>query len=80
MKTVGIPNAEEFWNKVNEKKLPEKFGIKLGRPSIQPYGKEVNIFDLAEFAGALWKGKGKINNTISITIGHFHNKHRLSDL
>lgn len=51
MITVNIDNAEEFWKSVLEKKLPEKFGIKLAAPSQQPYGKEVNIIDLA---GVCW--------------------------
>lgn len=51
MLSVGISNAQEFWNEMNEKKLPEKFGIHLGAPKQQPYGKEVNIIDLA---GVCW--------------------------
>ncbi len=33
MISVKVNNAEEFWKEVNEKKLPEKFGIKIGKPS-----------------------------------------------
>jgi hypothetical protein len=33
------------------KKLPEKFGIRVAPPTQQPYGKEVNIIDLA---GVCW--------------------------
>lgn len=51
MVSVGISNAQEFWNEVNEKQLPQKFGIKLGKPMEQPYGKEVNIIDIA---GVCW--------------------------
>ena len=51
MISVGIPNAQEFWNEVNEKQLPQKFGIRLSKPTEQPYGKEVNIIDLA---GVCW--------------------------
>jgi len=51
MLSVGISNAQEFWNEVNEKQLPQKFGIRLGKPIQQPYGKEVNIIDLA---GVCW--------------------------
>jgi predicted lactoylglutathione lyase len=51
MVSVKINNAEEFWKEVNEKKLPEKFGIKIGKPAQMPYGKEVNIIDLA---GVCW--------------------------
>jgi hypothetical protein len=51
MLTVGVTNVEEFRKSIIEKKLPEKFGIKIGQPSIQPYGKEVNIIDIA---GVCW--------------------------
>src|SRR5829696_3449716 len=43
MLSVQIGNAEEFWQELNDKKLAEKYGIKISPPSQQPYGKEVNI-------------------------------------
>jgi len=36
---------------VIEKKLPERFGIRIGEVTQQPYGKEVNIIDIA---GVCW--------------------------
>lgn len=51
MLTVGVPNADEFRKEVIEKKLPEKFGIRIGEASNQPYGREVNIIDKA---GVCW--------------------------
>jgi hypothetical protein len=51
MLSVGVDNVIEFRNSVIEKKLPERFGIKLGQPMDQPYGKEVNIIDMA---GVCW--------------------------
>jgi hypothetical protein len=51
MISVAVDNADEFWNEVNEKKLVEKFGIRLGSPTDQPYGREVNIIDIA---GVCW--------------------------
>ncbi|QHS62896.1 VOC family protein [Chitinophaga agri] len=51
MLTVGIENADAFWKEVSEKQLPEKYGIKLSKPIQQPYGKEVNIIDIA---GVCW--------------------------
>ncbi|MEO6330305.1 MAG: hypothetical protein ABIO55_15330 [Ginsengibacter sp.] len=51
MLSICIRNAQEFWNDVNEKQLPCKFGIRSGKPMAQPYGKEVNIIDLA---GVCW--------------------------
>jgi hypothetical protein len=51
MITVNIDSADEFYNEVKEKKLEEKFGIKLEQPTNQPYGREVNIIDIA---GVCW--------------------------
>jgi len=51
MINIKVDNAEEFWKSVTEKNLAEKFGIKIGKPTKQPYGKEVNIIDIA---GVCW--------------------------
>lgn len=51
MISVKIDDADEFWRFVTEKQLPEKFGIRLGKPVQQPYGKEVNLIDMA---GVCW--------------------------
>ncbi|MGZ3850633.1 MAG: hypothetical protein ACXVMS_03780 [Flavisolibacter sp.] len=51
MISVKIEDAEGFWNEVSEKRLAEKFGIRIAAPKQQPYGKEVNIIDLA---GVCW--------------------------
>ncbi|HTQ29099.1 MAG TPA: hypothetical protein VMI35_13265 [Puia sp.] len=51
MISVGVDNADEFWKEVTEKKLPEKFGIRISPPAQQPYGREVNIIDIA---GVCW--------------------------
>jgi hypothetical protein len=51
MISVKINNAEEFWKFVTEKKLPERFGIRISAPTQQPYGIEVNLIDIA---GVCW--------------------------
>jgi hypothetical protein len=51
MVNVRIDNAVEFRKFVDEKKLPERFGIRVSGPTQQPYGKEVNIIDIA---GVCW--------------------------
>jgi len=51
MLTVGVASADDFRNEVLEKKLPERFGIRIGSVSDQPYGREVNIIDVA---GVCW--------------------------
>ncbi|HLK31057.1 MAG TPA: hypothetical protein VKT28_20935 [Puia sp.] len=51
MLTVQIENADEFYKELTDKKLPEKFGIRISKPTQQPYGIEVNIIDIA---GVCW--------------------------
>ena len=51
MISVKVSNAEEFYNTMIEKQIPEKFGVRISKPQQQPYGKEVNLIDLA---GVCW--------------------------
>ena len=51
MVSVKVTDAAEFWKFVVEKKLPEKFGIRIAEPPQQSYGKEVNLIDIA---GVCW--------------------------
>jgi hypothetical protein len=51
MINVKIDNADAFWKEVKEKNLEARFGIKLGAPTRMPYGKEVNLIDIA---GVCW--------------------------
>jgi len=51
MISVKVNNVDELWKEVSEKQLPQKFGIHIGEPSEQPYGREVNIIDIA---GVCW--------------------------
>lgn len=51
MITIRVSDVTEFWQLVTDKKLVEKFGIKLGKPTQQSYGKEVNVIDIA---GVCW--------------------------
>jgi hypothetical protein len=51
MLSVRVSNVEEFRNEVLGKGLSEKFGIRIGKVLQQPYGKEVNIIDIA---GVCW--------------------------
>ena len=48
MITVGVTNVDEFRKEIINKELPQKFGIRIGEASDQPYGREVNIIDIAE--------------------------------
>ena len=51
MLTVAVTNADEFRQEVINKQLPEKFGIRISQVLNQPYGREVNIIDIA---GVCW--------------------------
>lgn len=51
MISVGIDNADEFYREVSGKQLVEKFGIRLAPVANMPYGREVNIIDIA---GVCW--------------------------
>jgi predicted lactoylglutathione lyase len=56
MVSVSVSNVEELRDYVIEKKLPERFAIRIGQVTQQPYGKEVNIIDMA---GVCWHFVGK---------------------
>jgi len=51
MLTVSVSNVTEFRQQVLDKQLPQAFGIRIGEITQQPYGKEVNIIDIA---GVCW--------------------------
>lgn len=51
MVSVAVSDVEAFRKEVIEKKLPERFGIRIGEMTDKPYGKEVNIIDIA---GVCW--------------------------
>lgn len=51
MMSVKIDDLDEFWEKISALNLPEKFGIKLNPPQNFPWGREVNLIDIA---GVCW--------------------------
>lgn len=51
MLTLNVDDAAQFRRDVLDKNLPEKFGITISEVTPQPYGKEVNIIDVA---GVCW--------------------------
>lgn len=51
MLSVKVDDVAAFRKMVLEKNLPEKFGISLSEILLQPYGKEVNLIDIA---GVCW--------------------------
>ncbi len=56
MLSVKVDDLDEFWEKIGKLNLPEKFGVKLTEPTDFPWGREVNMIDIA---GVCWHfGKG----------------------
>lgn len=51
MINVAVDNVDEFREELLKKKLPEKFGIHISQVTDMPYGREVNIIDIA---GVCW--------------------------
>ncbi len=51
MLSVRVNSVDELYTTVKEKQLMEKFGIAVKAPTQQPYGREVNIIDMA---GVCW--------------------------
>ena len=51
MMRITVDDLDEFWREMSEKNLPEKFGVKLSEPIDFPWGREVNLIDIA---GVCW--------------------------
>jgi len=51
MISIKVDDAAAFRKAVIDKQLPEKYGIRVGQLTQQPYGQEVNLIDIA---GVCW--------------------------
>ena len=51
MVNVRVDDIDAFYKGLMDKGLSARFGVRIGQPTQQPYGKEVNIIDLA---GVCW--------------------------
>ena len=51
MISVQVSDAAAFRQYMLDQQLPETFGIRIGSLTVQPYGKEVNVIDIA---GVCW--------------------------
>jgi uncharacterized glyoxalase superfamily protein PhnB len=51
MITVRLEDADRFWEELTEKKITEKYKVSMTSPADQPYGREVNVIDIA---GVCW--------------------------
>ena len=51
MMRVTVGDLDKFWLEISEKNLPAKFGVKLREPTEFPWGREVNMIDIA---GVCW--------------------------
>jgi len=48
---VTVDDLDEFWREISEKKLTEKFAVKLDEPTNFPYGREIHLIDIAGVFG-----------------------------
>lgn len=51
MMNVKVDNLDEFWQNLSEKNLTAKYRVKLIEPTDFPWGREVNMIDIA---GVCW--------------------------
>jgi len=51
MMRVTVDDLDEFWKEISAQGLPEQFGVSLKEPTNFPWGREVNLIDLA---GVCW--------------------------
>jgi hypothetical protein len=51
MMSATVSDLDEFWLKITGKDLPARFGVKLREPTDFPWGREVNLIDIA---GVCW--------------------------
>lgn len=51
MLSVAVDDVEAWYQELKEKNVEEIYGIRISAPQLQPYGKEVNMIDLA---GVCW--------------------------
>ncbi|MEO6590410.1 MAG: hypothetical protein ABIP06_14015 [Pyrinomonadaceae bacterium] len=51
MMSIKVDDLDGFWREVSALDLPEKFGVKLTEPTNFPWGREVNLIDIA---GVCW--------------------------
>ncbi len=51
MLSVKVTDVAAYRSFILEKQLPEKFGIRISKITQQPYGKELNLIDIA---GVCW--------------------------
>ena len=51
MMSVKVANLDEFWREISALNLIEKYGVKLTAPTDFPWGREVNLIDIA---GVCW--------------------------
>ncbi|TAH17639.1 MAG: hypothetical protein EAZ08_13330 [Cytophagales bacterium] len=48
---ITVSDLDEFWQEISKKNLEIEFNIKLKEPTTFPYGREVNLIDIA---GVCW--------------------------
>ncbi len=51
MMRVTVDDLDAFWHEISKKDLPANFGVTLREPTDFPWGREVNLIDIA---GVCW--------------------------
>jgi hypothetical protein len=51
MLNVQVSDADAWYEELTKKQLVEKYGIRISKPADMPYGREVNMIDIA---GVCW--------------------------
>jgi hypothetical protein len=51
MMSIGVSDLNAFGEELLEKKIAEKFPVRIGKITHQPYGMELNLIDIA---GVCW--------------------------
>jgi hypothetical protein len=51
MMRLNVNDLDAFWQEINALNLTQKFGVKLKEPTVFPWGREVNLIDIA---GVCW--------------------------
>lgn len=51
MMRVAVSDLDAFWQELIQNKIKEKFGVRFTAPTQLPYGREINLIDIA---GVCW--------------------------
>ncbi len=56
-----VESADDWWSRINDKKIVEKYGIRLGEPEDREW--KIRDFTLTDPTGVLWRIGSNISGT-----------------